>query len=71
MNATNLYLDRTSDRNLALAIEPLASYICAAIEPREALRSALAVLLDEVNETNKAALRHFSRLSANSLELAS
>ncbi len=67
MNATNLDVERTSDRNLALAIEPLASYICAAVQPREALRSALALLLDEVKETNKAARTHYSRLRAESL----
>jgi hypothetical protein len=40
-------------------IEPLASYICAADQPRAALLSALAVLLAEVKQTNRAALAQF------------
>jgi hypothetical protein len=43
---------------LERVIEPLASYICAAEQPRAALMSALAVLLAEVKQTNRAALAH-------------
>ena len=42
--------------DLERVIEPLASYICAADQPRAALMSALAVLLAEVKQTNRAAL---------------
>jgi len=45
--------------DLERVIEPLASYICAAEQPRAALMSALAVLLAEVKQTNRAALAHF------------
>jgi len=45
--------------DLRRVIEPLASYICAADQPRAALMSALAVLLAEVKQTNRAALAHF------------
>ena len=71
MNATNVGLERTSDSDLAQIIEPLASYICAADRPREVLLSALAALFDEVKETNRAALLHFSCRRAESLGLAS
>jgi hypothetical protein len=57
----NFELHREPDRNLQRAIEPLASYICAADHPLEALRMALGLLLSEVNETNQAALKHFLR----------
>lgn len=71
MNATNITLERTPSRDLAQVIEPLASYICAADRPQETLLSALAVLFDEVEGTNKAALMHFSSLRGGPLELAS
>jgi hypothetical protein len=45
--------------DLHRVIEPLASYICAADQPRAALLSALAVLLAEVKQTNRAALAQF------------
>ena len=45
--------------DLERVIEPLASYICAAEQPRAALMSALAVLLAEVKQTNRAALSQF------------
>ncbi len=45
--------------DLERVIEPLASYICAADQPRAALMSALAVLLAEVKQTNRAALAQF------------
>jgi hypothetical protein len=68
---TNIQSNRTSNHDLTHVIEPLASYICAADQPREALLSALAVLFDEVEGTNRAALLHFSCLRADSLGLAS
>jgi hypothetical protein len=58
-------LEHQSDRNLARAIEPLASYICAADDPLDALLTALAVLVIEVKETNRAALKHFDRRRAD------
>jgi hypothetical protein len=56
--------NRASNRDLAKFIEPLASYICATDRPREVLVSALAVLFDEVGETNRTALMHFSSVRA-------
>jgi hypothetical protein len=44
-------------------IEPLASYICATDQPRAALVSALAVLLSEVENTNRAAIAHCRAVS--------
>ena len=55
---TNSHRLQPADRDLARVIEPLASYICAAEQPRSALASALAVLLREVEQTNHVALAH-------------
>ena len=52
-------IDRTADRGLRNIIEPLASYICAAREPRAALLVAYRALLSEVEMTNRAAHAHF------------
>jgi hypothetical protein len=71
MNAAHTKLDRTSNPALEQVVEPLASYICAADRPREALLSALAVLLAEVEETNRTALVHFAGFQAESIGLAS
>jgi hypothetical protein len=40
-------------------IEPLASYICATDQPKAALKSALAVLFAEVDETIRVANAQF------------
>ncbi len=69
MSTTQLEMERTSDRNLEKAVEPLANYICAADRPREALRTALAALFNEVQETNQAARAHFLHRRADSLGL--
>ena len=71
MNAIHQPTQRTPDSDLAQVIEPLASYICAADRPGTALFSALAALLDEVEATNGAALRHFLCRRVDSLGLAS
>jgi hypothetical protein len=60
MNAINLDFDLPIASDLQRVIEPLASYICAADQPRAALVSALAVLFSEVEQTNRVALDHFS-----------
>src|SRR5213592_1901218 len=59
-----------SRHDLTEVIEPLASYICAADRPREALLSAVAALFDEVQGTHKATLMHFVARRADSLGLA-
>lgn len=70
MNTATHKLAQTCDRDLAQVIEPLASYICAADRPREALLSALSVLFDEVQGTHKATLMHFVARRVDSLGLA-
>jgi len=65
MNRVTLNPMRTNDGNLARAIEPLASYICAAERPKAALLSALAALRGEIEATNRAALAHFGDFSEN------
>jgi hypothetical protein len=71
MTATTTHLNGNANRDLAQVIEPLASYICAADRPREALLSALAKLFNEVKETNQVTLMHFSCPRMDSLGLAS
>jgi hypothetical protein len=60
MNKLNLNLNLPVESDLERVIEPLASYICAADQPRAALVSALAVLFSEVEQTNRAAIAHFN-----------
>jgi hypothetical protein len=59
MNALNRVRETSARRDLERVVEPLASYICATDEPKTALKSALAVLLREVEATNRAASAHF------------
>jgi hypothetical protein len=69
MKTLDLEFVQPVENDLARMIEPLANFICAADRPRQALLSALAVLFDEVKETNRAALIHFACRRAQSLEL--
>jgi hypothetical protein len=70
MNTTMNQNRLAANGDLAQVIEPLASYICAADRPREALLSALSVLFDEVQGTHKATLMHIVARRADSLGLA-
>jgi hypothetical protein len=54
-----------ADSQLERMIEPLASYICSTERPRTALMSALAVLRNEVEQTQAAALVHVNTFSEN------
>lgn len=45
-------------------IEPLADFICAADQPRIALASALRLLLDGVEQTNRVGRRHLESVQA-------
>jgi len=58
MCVINRELKRASDRDLERVVEPLASYVCAADQPRAALISALEYLFSEVAQTNRAATAH-------------
>ena len=55
MNAINHKLNSATEHHLRRVIEPLANYINAASRPKTTLRSALAVLLSEIEDTNRAA----------------
>ena len=55
----------STDGNLERVVEPLASFICATECPRTALASALAILMSEVEQTNRAARIHFAAISEN------
>jgi hypothetical protein len=65
MNNANRAMSSSSVNELERFIEPLASYICANEQPKSALMSALAVLLREVNATNRAAATYFRAASMN------
>jgi hypothetical protein len=58
MNALNYTLEWGTESDLARVIEPLASFISAADRPMAALMSAMAVLVSEVERTNRAAFAH-------------
>jgi hypothetical protein len=58
MNGHNWTLEWGTERDLARVIEPLASFISAADHPKAALMSAMAVLVSEVERTNRAAFAH-------------
>ena len=71
MNIRRTQRQPISTENLSQVIAPLASYICATDRPRETLHSALAALVDAVQETNAVAQLHLASLRADSLGLAS
>jgi hypothetical protein len=54
---------RAVDGTLKRVIEPLASYICASEQPKAVLLSALSALVDEVEQTNRAAQAHVTVFS--------
>ena len=70
MNAIHQTQNRIVKGELGEVIEPLASYICAAEQPRKALLSVLTALVAEVEGTNRAAIAQFLHLRADSLGLA-
>ena len=51
--------------DLKQIVEPLANYICAAQQPKQALLSVVAALRHEVELTNRMALSHFRSYSEN------
>lgn len=53
------------ERNLNRVIEPLASYICATEQPKAVLLSALAALVNEVEQTTRTARAHVTSLSGD------
>lgn len=65
MKAANCRLEWETERDLARVIEPLASFISATDRPKAALMSAMAVLVSEVERTNRAAFAHVTSLLEN------
>jgi hypothetical protein len=65
MAKINRTLGGAADDNLERVVEPLASFICATERPRAALASALAILMSEIEQTNRAARGHFAAISEN------
>ncbi len=65
MNRLYRELEPATVRELVRVVEPLASYICATERPVAALRSAMALLMDEIDLTCKAAHAQISHLSGD------
>ena len=65
MNSVSRVMNCSTANELERVIEPLASYICATEQPKSALMSALALLLREVDATNRAAATYFRAASMN------
>jgi hypothetical protein len=65
MNAINRLAESTTRRDLLRMVEPLANYICATERPQAALLSAMAVLFNEVEATNQAAVAQFRTYMEN------
>jgi hypothetical protein len=65
MNRVNRELEKATGSDLELVIEPLASYTCAADQPRATLMAALAVLFSEVDQTFRAASAQIATFSGN------
>jgi hypothetical protein len=64
MTSPSCALQWAADSNLERVVEPLASYISACERPKAALMSALAVLVSEVEQTNRAAFTHVNLFAA-------
>jgi hypothetical protein len=64
MITANAKLSWATVHELERVIEPLASYICATDQPKAALKSALAVLFAEVDETIRVANAQFGKSQA-------
>ena len=65
MNRVNREPGQATGSDLERVIEPLASYICAADQPRATLMAALAVLFSEVDQTYRAANAQIATFSGN------
>jgi hypothetical protein len=70
MRTNQVSSDPAATYDLTPFIEPLASYICSADRPKEALLSALSALFDEVQGTHRATLMHIATSRVESLGLA-
>jgi hypothetical protein len=65
MKRVNYTPARTTGADLKQIVEPLANYICAAQQPKQALLSVVAALRHEVELTNRMALSHYRSYSEN------
>jgi len=61
MNTINTQSTSLCDRGLDRIIEPLASYICAADQPKTVLNRVVAALFNEVQQTNRIARAHVAQ----------
>jgi hypothetical protein len=67
MNRITNHFDPEPRSDLDRVIEPLADYICATERPGAALKSALSILLQAVEETNRVAKLHFRAVANGGL----
>lgn len=60
MNSVSRILERSTDRELAEVVEPLADLVCASEKPEVILRSILTVLHRRIQATNNLASAHYA-----------
>ena len=65
MKAINRLAESSNRSDLLRMVEPLANYICATEKPQTALLTALSVLFNEVEATNRAAVAQFRAYMEN------
>ncbi|MGH7201065.1 MAG: hypothetical protein ACREJB_10705 [Planctomycetaceae bacterium] len=70
MNHVNCNLKPSNEGDLQRLIEPLAGYICAANRPGVVLKLALAALVGEVEQTNRAANARVAAFHASRLKVS-
>lgn len=67
MNPLNHRLSSKTEADLPKLVEPLAAYIAASRQPRVVLITALILLLDNLQEINKAANHYLGSFSEDYL----
>ncbi len=70
MTTANYERNRATADDLQRVIEPLASYICAADQPKAALNLAFSVLVNEVVQVSRAARAQVASFSRTTLPIA-
>jgi hypothetical protein len=61
---------RTSAQEMERIVEPLASFLCATEHPEIALKSALAALYSQIEQTNRTANQQISAFVGRRLALS-
>ena len=67
MNRITSHFEPKPRSELDRVVEPLADYICATERLGAALKTALSILLQAIEETNRIAQRHFHAVANGGL----